>query len=66
MGIEPPGADPIQHVGKYVAVYRRQSDGSLKLIVDTFNSDAETQTKNVGCRNDCQDYHVLLRYQAWR
>jgi ketosteroid isomerase-like protein len=40
MGIEPPGADPIQDVGKYVAIYRRQSDGSLKLIVDTFNSDA--------------------------
>jgi ketosteroid isomerase-like protein len=39
MGIEPPGADPIREVGKYVAIYRRQSDGSLKLIVDTFNSD---------------------------
>ena len=25
--------------GKYVAIYRRQSDGSLKLIVDTFNYD---------------------------
>jgi len=40
MGIEPSGADPIEEVGKYVAVYQRQSDGSLKLIVDTFNSDA--------------------------
>jgi ketosteroid isomerase-like protein len=39
MGIEPPGADPIQEIGKYVAIYRRQSDGSLKMIVDTFNSD---------------------------
>ena len=39
MGIVPPGADPIQDVGKYVAIWRRQSDGSLKLIVDTFNSD---------------------------
>lgn len=40
MGIELPGADPIQEVGKYVAIYRRQSDESLKLIVDTFNMDA--------------------------
>src|SRR5271169_997286 len=40
MGIEPPGADSIQEIGKYVAIYRRQPDGSLKLIVDTFNSDA--------------------------
>ena len=39
MGIKPPGADPIQEVGKHVAIYRRQSDGSLKLIVDTFNND---------------------------
>ena len=38
MGIEPRGADPIQEVGKYVAIYRR-SDRSLKLIVDTFNND---------------------------
>jgi ketosteroid isomerase-like protein len=40
MGIEPPDADPIREIGKYVAIYRRQSDGSLKLIVDTFNNDA--------------------------
>jgi ketosteroid isomerase-like protein len=39
MGIKPPGADPIQEVGKHVAIYRRQSDGSLKLIVDAFNND---------------------------
>ena len=26
--------------GKYVAVWGRQSDGSLKLVVDTFNTDA--------------------------
>ena len=39
MGIEPPGVDPIREVGKYVAICRRQADGSLKLIVDTFNSD---------------------------
>jgi uncharacterized protein (TIGR02246 family) len=40
MGIEPPGADPIQEVGKYVAIFGRQADGSLKLVVDTFNMDA--------------------------
>ncbi len=39
MVIQPPGADPIQDVGKYVAVHQRQSDGTLKLAVDTFNRD---------------------------
>jgi hypothetical protein len=40
MGIEPPDADPIQEIETYVAVYRRRSDGSLKLVVDTLNNDA--------------------------
>jgi hypothetical protein len=40
MGIEPPGADPIRKIGKYVAVSRRQSDGFLTMIVDTFHTDA--------------------------
>jgi ketosteroid isomerase-like protein len=39
MGIQPPGGDPIQDVGKYVEVRRRQRDGSLKIFLDTFNSD---------------------------
>src|SRR5579864_5977551 len=37
--IQPPGAELVQEVGKYVAVYRRQPDGGMKLIVDTFNRD---------------------------
>ena len=40
LGIEAPGADPFQVAGKSVAVYGRQSDGSLKLIIDAFNMDA--------------------------
>ena len=51
MGIEPPGADPIPEVGKDVAIYRRQSDGSSKLIVDTFNNDtpqSQAKTLTVG------------------
>jgi len=39
LGIQPPGADPIQDHGKYVVVLRRQSDGSLKIVADAFNSD---------------------------
>jgi ketosteroid isomerase-like protein len=39
LGIQPPGADPIQDQGKYVVVLRRQGDGSLKIILDSFNSD---------------------------
>lgn len=40
LGIQPPGAEPIEDRGKYVDVMRRQADGSLKLIADIFNSDA--------------------------
>jgi ketosteroid isomerase-like protein len=40
MTIQPPGGDPIQDVGKYIAVYQRQADGGLKLVRDTFNGDA--------------------------
>lgn len=40
MAFQPRGVDPFTEDGKYVAVYRRQGDGSLKLAVDTFNSDA--------------------------
>ena len=39
LGIQPPGADPIQDIGKYIVVMRRQSDGSLKIVADAFNSD---------------------------
>jgi ketosteroid isomerase-like protein len=40
MGIQPPGSDPMVDNGKYVAVWRRDADGNLKMAVDTFNSDA--------------------------
>jgi len=40
LGLQPPGGDPITDVGKYVAVFRRQADGGIKIAVDTFNSDA--------------------------
>ncbi len=36
MGFAPEGT----RLGKYIAVYRRQSDGALKIVADTFNSDA--------------------------
>lgn len=35
MGFDPSATE----VGKYIAVYRRQSDGTLKIVADTFNSD---------------------------
>ena len=38
--IRPPDAESFIDVGKYVAVHQRQADGSLKMLVDTWNSDA--------------------------
>jgi uncharacterized protein (TIGR02246 family) len=40
LGMQPPGADPMVDNGKYVAVWRRDTDGKLKMVVDTFNTDA--------------------------
>ena len=37
--IEPPGADRMEDVGKYIEVYRTKSDGSVEIILDMFNSD---------------------------
>ncbi|HEX9547650.1 MAG TPA: SgcJ/EcaC family oxidoreductase [Acidimicrobiales bacterium] len=37
--MEPPGADPIVDVGKYVDVMKRQPDGRLRFAYDIFNSD---------------------------
>jgi len=42
MTIQSPGGDLMRDVGKYVAVFRRQADGGLKVVVDTFNSDTPT------------------------
>jgi uncharacterized protein (TIGR02246 family) len=38
-GIQPPGGELMEDRGKYVDVFRRQPDGSLKFIADIFNSD---------------------------
>jgi uncharacterized protein (TIGR02246 family) len=40
LGIEPEGAEPITDVGKYVLVHEGQSDGSSKIVLDIFNSNA--------------------------
>jgi uncharacterized protein (TIGR02246 family) len=40
LGIEPPGADPITDVGKYVVVHEAQPDGSTRIILDCFNSNS--------------------------
>lgn len=37
--VEPPGADRMEDVGKYIEVYRSKADGSVEIILDTFNSD---------------------------
>lgn len=39
LSMEPAGAGLIEDVGKYVVVFRRQPDGSHRMIIDTFNSD---------------------------
>jgi len=38
--IRRPGAESVIDKGKSVVVWRRQKDGALKIVVDTFNSDA--------------------------
>jgi ketosteroid isomerase-like protein len=40
MGIQPPDSDSLVDNGKYVAVWKRDVDGSLKMAIDTFNTDA--------------------------
>jgi ketosteroid isomerase-like protein len=39
LSLSPPGGEPIQHVGKYIVVYRRQPNGSWRAVSDIFNSD---------------------------
>src|SRR5262249_45000930 len=38
----PAGGPPVQDVGKYVVVYRRQPNGAWRAIADIFNSDQST------------------------
>lgn len=39
LGMQVPDVGPVEDTGKFVDVFRRQPDGSLRVIVDTFNSD---------------------------
>jgi len=38
LGIEPPGAEAVTQVGKYVVVHEPQADGSMKITFDIFNA----------------------------
>ena len=38
LGLEPPGAQPVTDVGKYLIVHEAQDDGSMKIVYDIFNS----------------------------
>lgn len=39
LSMAPSGSEPVQDVGKYIVVYRRQSNGAWRAIADIFNSD---------------------------
>lgn len=39
MTMNPPGAAPITDKGKYLEVYKRQADGSFKVVYDSWSSD---------------------------
>ena len=41
----PPKAKPVHDVGKYVVVWKKQADGSYKLLRDIYNSDEPMPTK---------------------
>jgi uncharacterized protein (TIGR02246 family) len=38
LGLEPPGAEAMTQVGKYVVVHEAQADGSTKIALDIFNA----------------------------
>ena len=40
MKLQPPGGEAVSDSGKYVVVWKRQSDGSWKLAVDIWNTNA--------------------------
>ncbi|HXJ82893.1 MAG TPA: DUF4440 domain-containing protein [Candidatus Methylomirabilis sp.] len=42
LALSPPGGAPVQDVGKYVVVYRRQPNGAWRAVSDIFNSDQPT------------------------
>jgi ketosteroid isomerase-like protein len=39
LSISPPGGAPVEDVGKYIVVYRRQPGGAWQAVTDIFNSD---------------------------
>ena len=39
LDLTPPGGAPVQDVGKYIVVYRRQANGTWRAVSDIFNSD---------------------------
>ena len=41
----PPKAKPVHDVGKYIVVWKKQADGSYKLLRDIYNSDEGMPTK---------------------
>jgi ketosteroid isomerase-like protein len=43
LALSPAGAAPVQDVGKYVVVYRRQLSGAWRAVSDIFNSDQPAQ-----------------------
>lgn len=48
MTMTPEGEEPVQDIGKYIEVWKRQRDGSWKVALDIFNSDlplAEPETE---------------------
>jgi ketosteroid isomerase-like protein len=43
LALSPPDGAPVEDVGKYVVVYRRQPGGAWRAVSDIFNSDRSTQ-----------------------
>jgi ketosteroid isomerase-like protein len=43
LALSPPGGAPVEDVGKYVVVYRRQPSGAWRAVSDIFNSDHPAQ-----------------------
>lgn len=39
LSLSPPGGAPVEHIGKYIVVYRRQANGAWRAVADIFNSD---------------------------